>query len=492
MKAFLFTLALMAAAPVQAAVELLAGSSPQSMIVGQKFQPIRVRVTDEQGRPAAGVRATQAIASRTPLMFAHGPEPGSGICVIDLGIYCTVVTNAEGEASFPSLYASAAGTHPALIGASGPGGASLGHATAELIARESLAPTQLRVVSGDGQRVMQGAALRPLSVQVLDASGRPVPRASVELYRGFGPWLEETHGLGSSLTDDQGRAEFAGFVAGREVGAGRVSIVATLPGYHVPQARVLFDYVVTTPSGATTIDYQGMWWAGLEQSGWGISLSQEGDDLFPVVFAYDEQGQPTWYVVLNLYGDTPWYFYNFGNGAYSPRSAPFHEYDPSRFTLGRGTGYFHFQFASPGAARFQVDLPGKDRAVWQLSRQDFSGDTLAPLQVASGMWWGGPSQNGWGVSIMQQPGGMFIVWMTYGEDGKPTWFVMPSGSWNGTIYEGPILRTSGARWPEFDTRLLQFEAVGSFSFDFEDATHATFRWSVGARAGTERIVKQPL
>jgi hypothetical protein len=95
------------------------------------------------------------------------------------------------------------------------------------------------------------------------------------------------------------------------------------------------------------------------------------------------------------------------------------------------------------------------------------------------MWWGGPSQNGWGLSIMQQPGGMFVVWMTYGDDGKPTWFVMPNGSWHGMSYEGAIYRASGPRWPDYDAGLLKLETVGSFRLDFQDRANATFHWSVG-------------
>ena len=39
-----------------------------------------------------------------------------------------------------------------------------------------------------------------------------------------------------------------------------------------------------------------MWWNAAE-SGWGLSLNQQGDTLFGVWYSYAADGSPTWYVM---------------------------------------------------------------------------------------------------------------------------------------------------------------------------------------------------
>lgn len=230
-----------------------------------------------------------------------------------------------------------------------------------------------------------------------------------------------------------------------------------------------------------------------------MSIAQDGTEIFPVIFTYDAAGQPTWYVTVNpgSEGNAGWTYYRFLANVYSPRSSPYHAYDAQRFELGRPVGAADFTFHSPTQALLGVGfigMPfGQGHVTKRLMRQDFTGDVPAPMTISSGMWWGGPSQNGWGLSMMQQPGGVFIVWMTYGDDGKPTWFVMPSGSWTGSrTCEGRILRASGASFLAYDPSRLRLEDVGAFRFDFESAASATFTWSVGPHRGTQRLVKQPL
>jgi len=49
----------------------------------------------------------------------------------------------------------------------------------------------------------------------------------------------------------------------------------------------------TQPNLALATNYQDMWWNPSE-SGWGISLAQEGSTIFAVWFTYDQDGTPIW------------------------------------------------------------------------------------------------------------------------------------------------------------------------------------------------------
>jgi len=46
------------------------------------------------------------------------------------------------------------------------------------------------------------------------------------------------------------------------------------------------------------------------------------------------------------------------------------------------------------------------------------------------MWWAGPQENGWGLTITQHNDLLFLAWYIYDANGNPYWIVMPSGTWN--------------------------------------------------------------
>jgi hypothetical protein len=491
MKTLLLALLLLAASPVDAAVELLPGLTPQTRLPGASFEPLRFRVTDASGAPVAGF-VVRLLSSwdfdfRPQLRPAH--EAANGSCGPDNPLHCIATTDARGEGVFPALVAEQEGTFVALIDAGYPEHGGYGVERAVLTA--GTVDVRFVSIAGHRQTVIRGTTMQPFVTRFVAADGSPIAGANVSFDASDSG---ATPANATVVTDSQGFARSPVFTAGRGVGTFAVMAWATVPGT-TERRPLYFEFTVLAENGTLHADYQSLWWGGLQESGWGVSFAQEGGDVLPVVFAYDASGQPTWYVVMNVWTAVmTWDMHELDAPAFQPRSSPFHSYDARRFELGSSVGSFKFTFDSDAQATLTGILNGsvEPRILKTLVRQDFSGDTVAPLTISSGMWWGGPSQNGWGLSIMQQPGGMFIVWMTYGDDGRPTWFVMPSGHWNGTSYEGSILRASGPRWPDFDTRLLRLESVGSFSFDFQDATHATFRWSVGTHAGSERIVKQPL
>ena len=497
MKTLVVMLALLVSFPAAATVELLPGSSPQTAAVGFHYEPIRVRVTDAAGAPVAGVRVGFTLQWTFGSGTALAPASGEGpYCGYDMSWFCTATTDALGEATFRRLYATRTGTHEVHLAAE----SGLGSAVATFVAHQ--ASSLPRIVAFDGPgRPLPLLGYARFTARVLDVGGRPVEGVPVT-FRAEGARLAPSPGWFAPYTavvstDAQGHARSPAFGAGDVEGSGVVLATTRFPGTEI-DGTARFEYTIARDAAVTQVDYQDMWWAGLEESGWGMSLAQDGTELFPVVFTYDELGQPTWYVLINPAngGNAGWTFYRFMSSVFSPRSAPFHAYDASRFRLGATVAIAELTFDDPGALALGVQFAGRpppsNTVRKRLIRQDFTGDNHAPLGGLSGMWWGGLSQNGWGISIMQQPGGLFVVWMTYGDDGKPTWFVMPSGAWTGMSYGGAIYRVSGPRWSDFDARQVKLETVGSFRLEFQDRASATFHWSVGPHRGIEHIERQPL
>ena len=218
---------------------------------------------------------------------------------------------------------------------------------------------------------------------------------------------------------------------------------------------------------------------------------QHAEKLFAVIYAYDANGMPTWYVMS---GGT-WNAARtvFTGQLYSPRGAPFTAYDASRLDIGPAIGTLTLTFldASHANLDYTIDnMAGRK----QITRQLFGPTSGATRPSVGDMWWGGGQQNGWGIAILQQYGSLFAIWFTYDASGNPTWFVMPSGSWTAEhTYEGRIYRTSSSRWlaMAYNTSAFRVSDVGSFRIRFNGSDTASFEYVIDGRSGTLQLSRQP-
>jgi hypothetical protein len=94
---------------------------------------------------------------------------------------------------------------------------------------------------------------------------------------------------------------------------------------------------------------------------------------------------------------------------------------------------------------------------------------------------------------MEQQGGLFAVWFTYGADGRPTWFVMPGGEWtDADTFAGTMYRTRGTPWASgtYDPSALRLVSQGPYRLRFDDASHATLEYQIEGRSGTLTLERQ--
>jgi hypothetical protein len=121
---------------------------------------------------------------------------------------------------------------------------------------------------------------------------------------------------------------------------------------------------------------------------------------------------------------------------------------------------------------------------------------VAPTVNYTDMWWN-PNESGWGISIVQKrPAGgsvdtLFAVWYTYdprapdtttsaSTDFLPLWIVMPGGTWTTPrTFAGNLYVTLGTPLAStWNPAGLTFTQVGTFTFNFTDASNGTFTYSV--------------
>jgi hypothetical protein len=236
---------------------------------------------------------------------------------------------------------------------------------------------------------------------------------------------------------------------------------------------------------------QDMWWAGSEENGWGMSVVQHGDRLFAALYAYDAAGAPTWYVMPAGTWNAEHTAYS--GALYAPHGTPYSSYDATRLVPGAARGMATLTFSGLEEATLAYEIDGIS-GTKRISRQPFgtAEGTSAPAVVGD-MWWGGAAENGWGVALLQQYRTIFGVWFTYGADGAPTWFVMPSGFWkDASTWEGRLYRTTGSPWlgKTYDPARLASTDVGAFSLHFDGAA-ATFGYTIDGKPGMMTLMRQP-
>ncbi|MEP7157550.1 MAG: hypothetical protein ABI905_17340, partial [Betaproteobacteria bacterium] len=200
--------------------------------------------------------------------------------------------------------------------------------------------------------------------------------------------------------------------------------------------------------------------------------------------------KPVWYVMpggcWNAAGDV------FSGPLYQPLGSPYMDYDAHQFQARPAAGEATISYQSNANAILSYVIDG-NAGTKTLEPQNFGVVDNKPKLAVGDLWWGGEDENGWGVNIVQQGSSLFVTWYTYDSEGQVSWYVMPAGTWDGTIYAGTLYRTRGSPWVGhvYDASLLQVVPVGTLSLNFIDQGLATMTYPLASATQTKVIVRQP-
>jgi hypothetical protein len=106
----------------------------------------------------------------------------------------------------------------------------------------------------------------------------------------------------------------------------------------------------------------------------------------------------------------------------------------------------------------------------------------------SDLWWS--QENGHGVSMTQKGNTVFMAWYHYDAQGRPTWVVLPSGTWNAsfTEYTGDVYTPRGSFFAQYDVnRLVVGAPVGRVTLSFTGANTATMAYTIGGISGSKPL-----
>jgi hypothetical protein len=238
-------------------------------------------------------------------------------------------------------------------------------------------------------------------------------------------------------------------------------------------------------------NYQDLWWAGPQENGWGLSITQHGATLFVAFYVYDAQGRAQWVVMPG--GTWNAGFTAFTGALYIPSGSYFGNYNTASFVANPSVGSATLAFSGSDTANLSYTInavPGSKA----IQRQSFGATDATPVGSFADLWWGGPSENGWGVAISQQYRTLFVVWYTYDAAGRTTWYVVPGGSWTtANTYTGTAYRTTGSPWigAAYNPGSLNATQAGTVTLRFDDASSGTMSYSVDGITASKPIFRQP-
>jgi len=247
-------------------------------------------------------------------------------------------------------------------------------------------------------------------------------------------------------------------------------------------------------------NYQGLWWAGAGESGWGINFAHQGDVIFATWFTYDAAGK-AWWLTINTNKTAEGVY---SGPVFQTTGAPFNAYVPPATPTQVGVATITFTSLTTASFTYTVNGITQTKA---LTLQTFGPlptcvwGAQPDLTLATNfqdLWWvPGGAETGWGVNLTQQGTTIFATWFTYDVNHNPLWYSATATQTAPRSFTGTLMKTSGPAFSAvpFDPNLVVRTNVGTATFTFTDGNTGTFTYSVNdganvAASQTKTIQRQ--
>lgn len=249
--------------------------------------------------------------------------------------------------------------------------------------------------------------------------------------------------------------------------------------------RGMYRATITRPGPD---NYQGVWWGGQSENGWGMTMIQHGPTLAVGWYYFNAQGQPVWALVPGCNWDNA--FLVCSGNVVTSTGAWLGNYNSAQFQQTTiGTASFTFSSNNAGVMTWNI---GGVQGTKNISRLNYASGASPSGIDYSDIWWGGQAQNGWGVAIGQQGGVFAGVWYTYTQAGQPVWYLINGGSWTSpNTYSSPLTRATGSPLigANYNTALFNPQPVGTVSITFTDASNGSITYNIDGVNQTKPITR---
>lgn len=248
-----------------------------------------------------------------------------------------------------------------------------------------------------------------------------------------------------------------------------------------------------------TPNYSDSWW-NANESGWGITITDHGDNMFVQWYTYDQTGHDLKFVIPGgtLSADRCLF-----SGAIQYATGPswtLPTFDPTQVVrTAAGTGTINFCPAGlpAGTIVFNYTADGVTGSE-QLTRLAFGNDVPHWGETANtggpdftDLWWN-PNESGWGVSVTQHGNNMFFRIFVYDTNDLPLLFVVPGVTMtSATSFTGSVQLTTGPWYgiTPFDPTKVVRTTAGTATLTFSDANNGTLSYTVNGVTVTKAITR---
>lgn len=238
----------------------------------------------------------------------------------------------------------------------------------------------------------------------------------------------------------------------------------------------------------------GFWWKPTE-SGWGLSIQQQGTSTFVVWFTFDANGAATWNSLsCTFVGSVCSGQLNTATGVPLPQLTAGANITPTQV----GTGSITMTASNRMTLAYTIGNVSQTKT--NLEPQDFVAANQIPVCTFQNVavnggraqvtnytdhWWGGAALSGWGLQISHQGTQVFFGWYHYNEQGKASWVTGIGAQDNtnarrftGTLYRIPTWTAFSLINGSIPQSLINI--VGNFELNFTDGERGSFTHSLTA------------
>ena len=153
-----------------------------------------------------------------------------------------------------------------------------------------------------------------------------------------------------------------------------------------------------------------------------------------------------------------------------------------------GSGTLTFADADNGTFNFTINNVSGSKTI---TRQVFATGATPPTVDYTDLWWN-PNESGWGVTLTQQYGTIFVALYSYDSNGNPVWYVASNCPVIGSGCTGDLYQvTNGSPLTGvWNASNKVTNKVGTITFSFSDANTGTMNYSINGVTASRQISRQ--
>lgn len=239
------------------------------------------------------------------------------------------------------------------------------------------------------------------------------------------------------------------------------------------------------------------WWVSSE-SGWGLTVFDQGSVLAPTWFTYDTDGEPTWFIAAGAFEQPDG---SFGGELFRFTGTPFAQINGPAAQSITPVGSLTLRYRGDDELGFEYSVDGisqsKTLARFPLGQRTFACATAASADRSSAanytdLWSGAGEDAGWGLTLFHVDSLLVAIWYTYDDDGEAVFFLLtttrqPDGSFAGQVFR----QRNGTPFSAIDQAEPSADAdiIGSTTLRFIDGQTADFGYRIGSVEQTRRITR---